>query len=162
MRWGELEAAAPAVAARGRERLDRFGFALLGTIRRDGTPRISPVEVHFVRGELVVVLMARTHKLRDVLRDPRVVLNAVVTDAQDPGGELKLRGRLVPVSDPELCAAAADVVEAESGWRPPADWRIFALDVDDAAYVAWDAGHMRMDRWSAVGGLEHAEHRIVL
>jgi hypothetical protein len=40
--WGALEAAAPEIARLGRERLHAAGVALLGTLRRDGSPRITP------------------------------------------------------------------------------------------------------------------------
>jgi hypothetical protein len=160
MRWEEIETAAPEIAARGRERIEEFGFVLIGTIRADGTPRISPIEAHFVGGHLIVVMMAGTHKAADVRRDPRIVLNAVVTDAHDPGAEFKVRGRVVPVDDTDFRAAAADVIEARSGWRLPDHWHLFRIDVDDVAHIAWKSNRMRMDRWSRDGGLEHAEKTI--
>src|SRR6266567_15529 len=39
--WADFEAAAPELAAQGRELIESFRFVLAGTIRRDGTPRIS-------------------------------------------------------------------------------------------------------------------------
>jgi hypothetical protein len=50
MRWADFEEAAPELAALGRERIERFGFVFLGTIRSDGGPRINPVEAHLVEG----------------------------------------------------------------------------------------------------------------
>lgn len=47
MLWRELETAAPEIARLGKERLDQAGVALLGTVRKDGSPRISPVEPYF-------------------------------------------------------------------------------------------------------------------
>ena len=38
--WAELEAAAPDIALRGRELLDRFQFVLVGTLTKDGSPLI--------------------------------------------------------------------------------------------------------------------------
>src|SRR5437764_8262772 len=48
-RWADFEAAAPELAAPGRELIERFRFGLVGTILLDGTPRISPGETHIVR-----------------------------------------------------------------------------------------------------------------
>ena len=46
--WQDLEQGAPGIARPGRARLDQARVVLLGTLRRDGSPRISPVEPHFV------------------------------------------------------------------------------------------------------------------
>lgn len=67
--WANFEAAAPLLAAHGRELIERFRFVLVGTIRSDGTPRISPVEAHIVRGHLMLVMIPGTLKARDLLRD---------------------------------------------------------------------------------------------
>ncbi len=42
MHWSELEAAQPGLAELGRERLLVPGVVLVATVRRDGTPRLSP------------------------------------------------------------------------------------------------------------------------
>src|SRR5207248_11266037 len=42
MRWTDIEAEQPRLAEIGREKLLAAGVALLGTIRRDDTPRLSP------------------------------------------------------------------------------------------------------------------------
>jgi hypothetical protein len=133
--WADLETAAPQLAARGRELIDRFGYVLLGTIRRDGTPRISPVEARVVEGQLMIVMIRGTHKARDVLRDPRLVLNTPISDPADPGSEFKLRGRVVVVEDRNLVEAAANATEAASSWRPPRDWHFFKIEVEDAALM---------------------------
>jgi hypothetical protein len=153
-RWADLEAEAQEVAARGRELIDRFGYLLLGTIRRDGSPRISPVEARVVEGHLMLVMIRGTYKARDVLRDPRLVLNAPISDPADPGSEFKLRGRAVAVEDRNLVEAAADATEAASGWRPPVDWHFFAVDLEDAALMDWDRGALTMTRWSRDRGVE--------
>jgi hypothetical protein len=142
------------LAARGRELIDRFGYVLVGTIRRDGTPRISPVEARVVQGQLMLVMIRDTHKARDVLRDPRLVLNTPITDPGDPGSEFKLRGRVVALEDRDLVEAAADATEAGSGWRPPPDWHYFSIEIEDVALMDWERGALTMTRWSRDGGLE--------
>jgi hypothetical protein len=154
--WADLEMAAPDVAAPGRELVERFGYVLAGTIRRDGTPRISPVEAHFVEGELMLAMMPGTLKARDLLRDPRLVLNVPIDDPHDPGFEFKLRGRAVAVEDPALRRATADTIKTSSGWRPREDWHFFSIDVEDASLMLWVDGALRMTRWSRSGGLEEA------
>ena len=64
--WANFEAAAPLLAAHGRKLIARFRFVLVGTIRSDGTPRISPVEAHIVGGHLMLVMIPGTLQARDL------------------------------------------------------------------------------------------------
>jgi len=154
MSWAEFDAGTPEVAARVRELLERFRFVLIGTIRRDGTPRISPVEAHIVEGELMLAMIAGSLKARDLLRDPRIVLNTPIVDASDPNTvEVKLRGQAVPASEESLRKTTADTIERVSGWRPPPHWHVFAIELDEAAYMAWSNGVLTMDRWTRAGGV---------
>jgi Pyridoxamine 5'-phosphate oxidase len=136
--WRALEAEAPELARLGRERLEAVGMALLGTIRADGSPRVSPIGTVFAAGELLVGVMPRSAKAADIRRDPRCALQSVITDPEAGAPELKLYGRL----------GHSDV---EAGWwegRPDAA-DVYALDVEEAVYVEWKlgAGLMRVRRW---------------
>ncbi len=142
MSWRTLEAEAPELAALARERLVR-GFVLLGTIRSDGSPRISPVETVFVGGELVLATMRRSGKARDLRHDRRVVLHSPVLDSDGGEPELKLYGRLEPS-------------DAVGGW-----WReqavradVYRLELEEAVHVEWDvtASSMRVRRWTPARG----------
>ena len=82
--WANFEAVAPTLAAQGRELIEHFRFVLVGTIRRDGTPRISPVEARLVRGHLMLVMIPGTLKARDLLGDPRILVNSPITHPDDP------------------------------------------------------------------------------
>jgi hypothetical protein len=137
--WADFEKAAPGLAAAGRGRIERHGFMLLGTIRRDGTPRISPVEVRITGGELAMCFVRGSMKERDVRRDPRVVLHSPMLHSDDPNDELKLR-RLVEVEDDSVRAAAAL-------WTAPPDFDVFRMDVESAALVEWSKGEMTVQSW---------------
>ncbi|MDQ6720233.1 MAG: pyridoxamine 5'-phosphate oxidase family protein, partial [Candidatus Dormibacteraeota bacterium] len=62
MRWEEFEVAAADLARLGRERLNRYQLCMLGTLRRDGSPRISPCEMDFAQGELLMGMMWQSPK----------------------------------------------------------------------------------------------------
>jgi Pyridoxamine 5'-phosphate oxidase len=156
--WSDLEESAPELASHGRGLIERFGFVLLGTIRANGTPRISPVEVHLVHGQLMLAMIPRTHKAQDVRRDPRVVLQTPVTQASDPGGELKLRGRVVEADDAQR-QATADAIQARSGWRPESSWLLLSVAVEAAAYLGWQKGGMLLMRWDRERGLQRPQRR---
>lgn len=137
--WADFEGAAPELAALGRERIERFGFVFLGTIRKDGGPRVNPVEAHFVGGELTHALMPRSVKALDLLRDPRAYLHTPILDAElGRPGEFKLRATALVVDDADVRSAIQEAVETRGGWRPPAEWRFFRLDIESAAFHEYD------------------------
>jgi hypothetical protein len=149
MNWQEFEDAAPPLAAAGRIRLEG-GVALLGTLRRDGSPRISPVEPIFGGGELIFGLM-RSAKNADLERDARCVVHSSVSDPNGTEGEFKLYGRAVLVRD----AAARD---ASQGWwksYPANQSNVYWLAISSAALVAWDFSTMskHVTLWSPERGL---------
>ena len=53
-----MELGAPEIAQLGMARLNSARVALLGTLRRDGSPRISPIEPYIVEGQLLIGAMA--------------------------------------------------------------------------------------------------------
>src|SRR3972149_7056282 len=99
MNWAEFAEAASELARWGEERFKGTGLALVGTIRRDGLPRISSVEPLVVDGQLYLGMMWRSRKALDLLRDPRFLVETTVRDREDRSGELKLRGRAADVQD---------------------------------------------------------------
>jgi hypothetical protein len=103
--WAEFEAAAPALAARGRELLHRgdAGEALLATVRDDEPPRIHPINVAIVDGHLYAFILASA-KLTDLERDGRYALHT----HQDPAApsEFAVRGRASLVTSASARSAA--------------------------------------------------------
>jgi hypothetical protein len=99
MIWRDLEAAAPAIAGLGKQCFDQTRIALRGTLRKDGSPQISPVEPYLTQGHLLFGAMSSSMKTRDLLRDPRCVLHSAISDPDSGEGELKLYGRAMKVDD---------------------------------------------------------------
>jgi hypothetical protein len=104
--------------------------------------------VRFLQGELAMNMVSDSLKVRDLDRDPRILLHSPMLNADDPNDEFKLRGRVVEVTDRELRQAIADLT-----WHPPPDSRAFVLDLESASFVAWSKGEMTVTRWSAFRGL---------
>ena len=155
MRWEEFAAAAPELAELGRERLNRTNLCLVGTLRRDGSPRISPVEPDIVDGDLMLGMMWRSRKALDLLRDPRVVVHSTVCDREGTEGDFKLYGRAIEVRDPEVRRRYADAVERRLGWRPPDRSHVFSVDVASAGFVVFQPDAYAL-RWTPAGGV----HRL--
>ena len=155
MTWRDLEAAAPEIARLGRERFDQARVALLGTLRRDGSPRISPIEPYLAAdGNLLFGAMSWSLKTRDLLRDPRCVLHSAIADPDSGEGELKLYGRAIE--------ADANIRESCSeGWwhqRSPETAIVFSMQIEQATFISWDTEHGEMTarRWSPQRGYTEA------
>lgn len=150
--WRDLELGAPEVARLGLGRLDAARLALLGTLRRDGSPRISPVEPHIAGGQLLIGAMTWSAKAADLRRNPRYVLHSVVPDPDSGVGEFKLYGSAV-VAGPGLRASS------DRGWWtawPPEKAVVFCLIIAQAVFVEWDTGRglMTVHRWSPRNGYD--------
>ena len=157
MRWSEFASASPELAKLGKERLLGPGVALLGTLRADGSPRISPCEVYVVDGELLLGMMWRSRKANDLLRDPRIAVHSIVTAKDDTAGDVKLYGRIRDIDDPGLRERYADVVEEAIAWRPKDPYHLFAVDIEQAGCISFGEG-ARAIRWSPERGEEPIRH----
>jgi hypothetical protein len=148
--WQDLELGAPAIARLGMTRLTCPRVALLGTLRRDASPRISPVEPCVAEGQLLIGAMTWSGKAADLRRDPRYVLHSAVTGPDSGEGELKLSGTAAEVSQDHRSGVA------ESWWSawPPDKAVVFCLGIGQAVFVEWDTGNglMTIHRWSPQDG----------
>jgi hypothetical protein len=104
--WAEFASAEPALARRVKERFAIRKHKTLATLRKDGSPRISGIEVELADGEIFLGMMPGSLKLRDLERDPRVAVHSP-TDDPPPGnprgwpGEAKLAGYAREVDIPD-------------------------------------------------------------
>jgi Pyridoxamine 5'-phosphate oxidase len=148
--WRDVELGAPELARLGLARLTSARVALLGTLRRDGSPRISPVEPCIAQGQLLIGAMTWSPKARDLQRDPRYALHSAVTGPDTGQGELKLHGPSEQASQ-ELRAAPAD-----AWWLSAAPEKalVFTLHITRAMFIDWDIEHalMTVHRWSPATG----------
>jgi hypothetical protein len=139
MHWSEFERGQPRMARLGRERLLGPGVVLVATIRRDGTPRVSPVEPFVLDGDLWLSMMWQSTKARDLLRDPRILVHSVITSRDGAEGEFKVRGIARQETDPAVQRRYGDAVAASLGWRPePGLFHLFAVDIAEVGYLRYD------------------------
>jgi hypothetical protein len=140
MRWDAFEEACPEIAALARERFRRDQLVMVGTIRRDGSPRISPNEPDLAADRLFVSMMWRSKKALDLLRDPRLVVHSVTCDRAGTDGDVKLYGRVVDERDPEIREAFRDAIRARIDWAPDEpNFHCFSVDVEAAGYTRFSA-----------------------
>lgn len=144
--WADVVAAQPELAAHVRRTFAVRKHAVLATVRRDGSPRISGTEVEFAGdGELMLGMMPGSRKALDLRRDPRLALHCPTLDPpeDDPSawlGDGKISGRAVELSDP----ARLD---------EPHRFRIDVLEVV-LTRVGTPADHLLLQWWRPDVGLQ--------
>ena len=137
----------------GRFKLDQL--AMLGTLRKDGFPRVSPCEMDFAEGHLFLSMMWKSPKALDLMRDPRIVVHSVTCDKAGTDGDIKLYGRAIDIKEPALRSAFREAIKARSNWAPPEpEYHLFSLDIESAGFVVFDSkGHEEVMVWDQSRGL---------
>ena len=135
MRWRDFSAECPELAELARVRFRRDQLMLLGTLRPDGSARISAVECDFVDGELVTGMIYRSVKARDLRRDARVTVHSWPPGKDNPDGDLKLYGRAVELTEPAAKRAYEDAIFARIQWRPTEPYHCFRFELESAGYL---------------------------
>jgi hypothetical protein len=159
VRWAEFESACPDIASIARERFVKDELVLLGTIRRDDSPRISPCEVDFAGGHLFLGMMWRSKKALDLQRDPRIAVHSLPSDRMNPGGDVKLYGRAVDTPDPELREAFRKEINRRIDWAPDEpDYHLFSLDVEHASFLSFGDDNERAMAWDPERGFRPLRH----
>lgn len=149
MRWAEVEARQPRLAAVGVEKLGGPGVVLVGTVRRDGSPRVTPVEPFFWEGDLWLMMGLDSWKAKDLMRDRRLLVHSIVTSADGRAGEYKARGQAVLEDDLALNETVAAAVAKAKDYTPvPGRFHLFRVDIDDVTFVRWGSHNDQyLTRW---------------
>jgi hypothetical protein len=152
MRWDAFELEQPTLAELGKRRLGDPGVVLVGTIRRDGSPRLSPVEPLFWNRDLWLSMGWGSLKAADLKRDARVLVHSIVTSKEGTAGEYKVRGQAIPEFDRAVQDGYAQAIRAAAGWEPqPGRFHLFRVDVEDVTFIRWDpaTNDQFVTRWPA-------------
>ncbi|WP_435211630.1 pyridoxamine 5'-phosphate oxidase family protein [Streptomyces sp. bgisy034] len=116
--WAALTEAEPDFARTAEERFGAFTHHVLATLRKDGSPRTTGLEVRFLNGELWLGMMPDSLKALDLRRDPRFALQANPGEGQSMGGDVRIAGRAIEVEDPALRAAYTEEAEPPESSEP--------------------------------------------
>jgi hypothetical protein len=151
--WSEVEAAEPAFAARVRELLDAEKHKTIATLRADGGPRISGIEVEFADGELTFGSMPRARKGADLRRDPRFALHSASVAPPEGkealwAGDAKVAGLAVP----------AGPIEGSGEGAAPAG-ELYRADLREVVLTRLNptASALRVEWWTPEKGLQSIE-----
>ncbi|PSM44192.1 pyridoxamine 5'-phosphate oxidase [Streptomyces dioscori] len=124
--WAAFTAAESDLARTVEERFAAFTHHVLATLRKDGSPRTSGLEVRFLNGELWLGMMPDSMKALDLRRDPRFALQANPgAGTEMAGGDVRIAGRAVEVQDPAEKAGYSEEV------KPPEPFHLFRTELTE-------------------------------
>ena len=148
---------APELARAAGAFLDARTHKTLATLRRDGSPRISGTEAHFVDGDLWFGAMWQSRKALDLRRDPRFALHSGSIDPPHWTGDAKVAGRVEEVSDPTRVEAVMEAMGG--GGEGPA--HLFRAEVAEVVVVRLpdSRDHLVVESWHEGRGLQRLERR---
>lgn len=141
--WADFEREAPALAAAVHGRLTATLHCILGTLRSDGAPRLTGLEVHFGEGELWLAMMPDSRKADDLRRDPRFALHSA-PDVELVAGDAKVGGRAVLVTDRTTIERFVERLPME---LPASGMALFRAELTDASLARVEDGWMVIDVW---------------
>ena len=165
--WTEFAEESPDLAALAERRLVPTSLMMLGTLRADGFPRISPVEPVVDGDELVLHdgylyfgSMGGSTKALDLRRDPRLSLHTATADKNVTEGDVKFWGRSIELVDDGELERFADETERRMGWRPETGtFHVFLVDLLGASSVQIKGEVMVVTTWKPGAGTQVVEKR---
>jgi len=141
--WIEFAQQAPELAAFGKARF-QSGVAYLGTLRKDGSPRVHPVTP--IVGEQLFLFMEPTSpKGKDLQRDARYTLHSSVENSSGGDGEFFVRGRAILTADPLIREQA---VQAAT-YVPQDRYIVFMFTIEFAFMNIYVDGKPVSRRWQS-------------
>jgi len=143
--WAEFEQAAPEFASRVRALLASRKHLTMATLRSDGSPRISGIEVELADGQLRIGSMPGAVKALDLRRDPRVAIHGP-TDDPPAGNPSAWRG------EAKIAGNAKEVESGSAAHR-------FLIDIQEAVITRLnDAGsRLVVESWNPDRGYRSIE-----
>ncbi|MEU5823546.1 MULTISPECIES: pyridoxamine 5'-phosphate oxidase family protein [Streptomyces] len=133
--WADFRAAEPDFADTVRRRFAQYKHHVLATLRKDGSPRLTGLEIDFWEDEPHLGMMPDSRKALDLRRDPRFALHANPGPGSDlADGDVRISGRAVEVTDPAVLARFI-------GERtPPEPFHLFRVEPTEVVRVGLEGG----------------------
>jgi hypothetical protein len=160
-RWADVEREAPELAERVKQAFDANKHKTMATLRLDGAPRISGTELDFFDGNAYLGSMPGSVKARDLQRDPRIALHSATVDPELAGGDAKLAGRAIEVTDRAEFEAFLRRYADENEQAPEGDFPLFRIDVEEIVLTAIGdpPDHLVIESWHEGKGTRRVERK---
>jgi hypothetical protein len=144
-RWQDVVDTQPDFAADIERVFEAHKHKTIATLRRDGSPRLSGLELEFNAGDVTFGMMPRSRKAADLRRDPRAEVHSasfIVEGEEDSWvGDARISGRAREVTDPTERARYTD--------SPPDEYPLFVFDVERVVRVTVEGSppHLVVRTW---------------
>jgi hypothetical protein len=154
-RWQDIAGSEPRFAEAVRARFDATKHKTMATLRADGSPRISGIEVTLSDGDVWIGSMTGARKAADLRRDPRLALHSASDEPSDDptawAGDAKLAGRAVLVDDPQRLASMGGDGSGD----------LFRIDITEVVLTTMGdpPDHLVIESWHEGSGLQRIERR---
>ena len=140
--WGEFERAAPEMADFGARRMaERVMY--IGTVRRDGYPRVHPFTPFVSGGRLFAYMEPTSPKGHDLDRDGRYTAHSLVKDMNGTDGEFSITGRARLAED----KATRDVAAKGCPYKPADRYVLFEFFIEGCFTTHYVGGKPQYARW---------------
>ncbi|WP_181764721.1 pyridoxamine 5'-phosphate oxidase family protein [Streptomyces albidus (ex Kaewkla and Franco 2022)] len=141
--WADFRSEEPEFADTVRARFQDFRHHVLGTLRTDGSPRLTGLEADFRDGQLWLGMMIGSRKALDLRRDPRFSLHANPgSDSEMAGGDVRVSGRAVEVGADELERYAAGAPGEQ-----PERFHLFRTELSEVVRVHVEDPYIVFEVW---------------
>jgi hypothetical protein len=162
-RWDDVAREEPAFAEAVQRCFDAHKHKMLGTLRADGSPRLSGIEANFVAGDLWLGMMDQSRKALDLRRDPRLALHSTTADPEMTDGDARISGRGVEIDDDskkqELIAAQGNPPDQAP---EPDEFHLFRVDIAEVVRITLGGDppdRLVIETWREGGGLTRVERQ---
>ena len=150
--WGQLEVQAPELAERIRLRFESRIHAVMGTLRRDGSPRLSGMEAPIRDGHLWLGMTPGSRKAADLQRDPRFSIHSSPDTEELLLGDARIDGLAVAATPEEVDMFVA-------GHRMPIEnphdtMALFTAHISRATLTRVEGQELLIETWTPSDGLQ--------
>lgn len=155
----DLRRAAPSIAEFFEQRTAKTGLCFLATTRKDGWPRVSPIELSVVDERLYVGSMPNAVKAQDLQRDARCCISTPLADKDDLAGEAKVFCRAREVGGGEEWERLRRIYQDSLGFDigEPGGTHLFELEIEAAAWQRLEGEDWRTTSWRPGGAVRERE-----
>jgi hypothetical protein len=153
-RWQEVADAEPDFAEDLQRVFDAYRHKTIATLRKDGSPRLSGLELGFTAGDVTFGMMPGSRKVADLRRDPRTEIHSASFLAEGEEGswpgDARISGRAREITDPDERARYTD--------SPQEAYPLFVLDIERVVRIKLEGSppHLSVQTWRPGRPMEKA------
>ncbi len=140
--WEEFEKSAPEMARFGSQKLSE-GMMYIGTVRKDGYPRLHPFSPFVASGHLFAFMEPTSPKGHDIRRSGLYTAHSQVKDSQGTGGEFSITGKARPVED----ASTRELAVKGCPYNPADRYVLFEFFIERCLTTHYVDGKPQFVRW---------------